>query len=127
MPSQRVTRVPVICPQGKPLMPTTPARAAKWIKDGKAEGKRNKVGVFYVQLTVSPSGYETQSIVAGCDRGKAFTGIAFQSKLATISLFHLCLPGFYKSKKTTKDRQSVTGKMAKRTELRRSRRARRID
>lgn len=125
--SKQVTRVPVICPQGKPLMPTTPARAAKWIKCGKAVGRRNKVGVFYIQLTTPPSGYETQEIVVGCDRGKAFTGIAFQTKLATINLFHLCLPGFYKSKKTTKDRQSVTGKMAKRTELRRSRRARRID
>jgi RRXRR protein len=59
--------------------------------------------------------------------GKCFTGIAFQSQLATIAIFHLCLPGFYKSKKTTKDRQSVTGKMAKRHELRRSRRANRID
>src|ERR687886_2036268 len=127
MSNQKVTRIPVICPLGLPLMPTTPARAAKWIKGGKAQGKRNKIGVFYVQLTVSPSGYKTQAVVAGCDRGKAFTGVAFQSKLATINLFHLCLPGFYKSKKTTKDRQSVTGKIAKRTELRRSRRARRID
>lgn len=127
MSNQQVTRIPVICPQGKSLMPTTPARAAKWIKSGKAIGKRNKLGVFYVQLTVEPSGYETQDVVAGCDRGKAFTGIAFQSRRATINLFHLCLPGFYKSNKKTKDRQSVTGKMAKRTELRRSRRARRID
>lgn len=124
---QQVTRVPVICPEGKPLMPTTPARAARWIKSGKAVGKRNRLGVFYVLLKQAPAGYETQPIVAGVDRGKAFTGIAFQSKLATINLFHLCLPGFYKSKKTTKDRQSVTGKMAKRTSLRRSRRARRID
>jgi RRXRR protein len=108
-------------------MPTTPARARKWIKEGIAIGKRNKVGVFYVQLLREPSGYETQKIVVGTDRGKAFTGIAFQSKLATIALFHACLPGFYKSKKTGKDRQSVTGKMAKRTELRRSRRGQRIN
>ncbi len=125
--TNQVTRIPVIDPVGKPLMPTTPARARKWIKSGKAIPKRNKLGVFYVQLTEEPSGHEAQEIVAGTDRGKAFTGIAFQSKLATIIVFHLCLPGFYKSKKTKKDRQSVTGKMAKRTELRRSRRARRID
>lgn len=123
----QVTRVPVISPDGKPLMPTTPARARKWIKSGKAVGKRNKVGVFCVQLLDKPSGYDTQEIVAGTDRGKAFTGIAFQSKLATIALFHACLPGFYKSKKTSKDRQSVTGKMAKRTELRRTRRGQRIN
>lgn len=123
----QVSRIPVIDVAGKPLMPTTPARARKWIKSGKAIPKRNKLGVFYVQLTAEPSGYEIQPIVAGTDRGKAFTGIAFQSRLATIAIFHLCLPGFYKSKKTNKDRQSVTGKMAKRHELRRSRRANRIE
>jgi len=66
------------------------------------------------------------------DRGKCFTGIAFQSRLGTIVLFHACLPGFYKSKNLGKknqtlDRQSVTGKMAKRAELRRTRRSQRID
>ncbi|MBW4509185.1 MAG: RRXRR domain-containing protein [Scytonematopsis contorta HA4267-MV1] len=123
----QTTRVAVISPDGKPLMPTTPARARKWIKAGKAKGLRNKLGVFYVQLLREPSGYATQEIVAGTDRGKAFTGIAFQTKLATIALFHACLPGFYKSRKTSKDRQSVTGKMAKRTELRRTRRGQRIN
>jgi hypothetical protein len=122
-----VTRIPVISLDGKPLMPTTPARARKWIKGGIAIGKRNKVGVFYVELLREPSGTETQKIVAGTDRGKAFTGVAFQSKLATIALFHACLPGFYKSKKSSKDRQSVTGKMEKRTELRRTRRGQRIN
>jgi hypothetical protein len=125
--NNQVTRVPVISPEAKPLMPTTPARARKWIKSGKAVGKRNKVGVFYVQLLREPSDYRTQEIVVGTDRGKAFTGIAFQTKLATIALFHACLPGFYKSKKTSKDRQSVTGKMEKRTELRRTRRGQRIN
>ncbi len=127
MNSNEVTRVPVIDPDGKPLMPTTPARARKWIKSGKAQSRRNKLGIFYVQLTHLPSGYETQTIVVGTDRGKCFTGIAFQTKLATIALFHACLPGFYKSKNPTKDRQSVTGKMAKRTELRRTRRGQRIN
>ncbi|MBU7585085.1 MAG: RRXRR domain-containing protein [Nostoc sp. TH1S01] len=123
----QVTRVPVLSLNGNPLMPTTPARVKKWIKAGKAVGKRNKVGVFYVQLLCEPSGYETQEIVVGTDRGKAFTGIAFQTKLATIALFHACLPGFYKSKKISKDRQSVTGKMAKRAELRHIRRGQRIN
>jgi hypothetical protein len=123
---QQTTRVPVVGADEKPRMPTTPARARKWIKIGKAVPKRNKLGVFYVRLT-QDSGNDTQPIIAGVDRGKCFTGVAFQSQLATIAIFHLCLPGFYKSKRTTKDRQSVTGKIAKRHELRRSRRARRID
>ncbi len=83
--NNQVSRVPVIDPDGKPLMPTTPARARKWIQLGKAVGKRNKVGVFYVQLTEKPSGYETQTISVGTDRGKCFTGIAFQTKMATIA------------------------------------------
>lgn len=127
IPVNEVTKVPVVSLLGKPLMPTTPARARKWIKLGKAVGRRNKVGVFYVRLLYKPSGHETQEIVVGTDRGKAFTGIAFQSKLATIALFHVCLPGFYKSKKSSKDRQSVTGKMEKRAELRRTRRGQRIN
>jgi hypothetical protein len=130
--NNQVTRVPVVDLHGRPLMPTTPARARKWIFSGKAKGKRNKLGVFYVQLNQKPSGYETQAIVAGKDRGKCFTGIAFVTKLATIALFHACLPGFYRSKNIGKknqtlDRQSVTGKMAKRAELRRTRRGQRID
>ncbi|MDY6898051.1 MAG: RRXRR domain-containing protein [Cyanobacteriota bacterium] len=123
----QITRVPVISPFGDPLMPTTPARSRKWIKSGKAVGKRNKIGIFYVQLVDKPSGYKLQPVVAGVDRGKCFTGLAFQTSLATIALFHTCLPGFYKSKKTKKDRQSVTGKMAKRHELRRTRRGQRIN
>ncbi|MEM6752195.1 MAG: RRXRR domain-containing protein [Cyanobacteria bacterium P01_C01_bin.38] len=123
----QVSRVPVVSPFGNPLMPTTPARARKWIKSGKAVGKRNKVGVFYVQLVDKPSGYKLQPVVAGVDRGKCFTGLAFQTKLTTIALFHLCLPGFYKSKRTKKDRQSITGKMAKRYMLRRTRRGQHIN
>ncbi|NJN07503.1 MAG: hypothetical protein HC815_05750 [Richelia sp. RM1_1_1] len=70
-------------------MPTTCSRARKWIKAEKAVGKRNKLGVFYVQLLRQPSYcYATQEIVLGTDRRKTFTGIAFPTKLATIALFH---------------------------------------
>lgn len=123
----QASRVPVVSPDKRPLMPTTPARARKWIQSGRAVGKRNRVGVFYVQLLHEPSDYKTQEITVGVDRGKAFTGIAVQTKNNTIAKFHICLPGFYKSKGTKKDRVSITGKLAKRAELRRSRRARRID
>lgn len=127
MNNKSTTRVPVVSSDGRHLMPTTCSRARKWIKSAKAIAKRSSVGVFYVQLTQEPSGYATQKIVAGVDRGKAFTGIAVQTEKATIVKIHACLPGFYKSKKTKKDKQSVTGKIAKRHELRRTRRGKRID
>jgi hypothetical protein len=72
IPMNQTTRLPVISLHGSPLMPTTPARARKWIKSGKAIGKRNKVGVFYIQLLEEPLECEIQEIVAGTDRGKAF-------------------------------------------------------
>lgn len=125
--NKQVTRVPVISPSGIQLMPTNCSRARKWISHGKAIGKRSKIGVFYVQLTQEPSGFNKQKLVIGVDRGKAFTGIAVQSEKATILKIHACLPGFYKSNKKKKDKQSITGKIAKRAELRGTRRGQRID
>ncbi len=60
-------RVPVIDWNGKPLMPTKPSRARRWIKEGKAIGKWSKLNVFYVQLLKSPSDTKTQEIVVGID------------------------------------------------------------
>ncbi|MCA2707735.1 MAG: RRXRR domain-containing protein, partial [Microcystis sp. M038S2] len=34
-----MARVPGISKAGKPLMPTNPSRARRWIKEGKAIGK----------------------------------------------------------------------------------------
>ena len=42
-------RVPVFSKQNIPLMPTKPSRARRWVKEGKAIGKFNKLGIYYVQ------------------------------------------------------------------------------
>lgn len=59
---------------------------------GKAVGKRNKLGIYYVQLVDEPSGREKQNISAGIDPGKYYSGIGLQSKLFTLFTAHLFLP-----------------------------------
>src|SRR5579884_3506805 len=44
-------RIPVVDTRGIVLMPCTPAKARHLFKSGKARPKRNKLGLFYVQLT----------------------------------------------------------------------------
>jgi RRXRR protein len=109
-------RVPVISADNKPLMPTKPSRARRWIKEGKAIGKFNKLGIFYVQLTTEPSDTQTQDIVIGLDPGKMFSGCSVQSQKYTLQMLHLVLPF-----KTVKDR------MEQRAMMRRGRRGRRIN
>ncbi|AVQ72468.1 hypothetical protein B5D77_15185 [Microcystis sp. MC19] len=87
-----MARVPVISKDGKPLMPTKPSRARRWIKEGKAIGKFNDLDIFYVQLTDEPSDNKTQPIAIGIDRGKLFSGIGVQSSLFTLWKAHLELP-----------------------------------
>lgn len=93
-----ITRVPVVSFDGKPLMPCTPGRAGKLIKSGKALPKRNKLGIFYIQLLYKTSEENTQDIVIGIDPGSNFTGIAIASKQTVNYGALLILPIYLKSK-----------------------------
>lgn len=69
----KTMHVPVVDKDHKPLMPTTPARARKWIKVSRATPFWSK-GVFCVRLNVEPSDRKTQPIAVGIDPGSKKEG-----------------------------------------------------
>jgi len=104
-------RVPVLAPDGTPLMPTTPSRCRRWLRDGKAKVVHNNLNVFCIQLVAEPSGRASQNIVAGVDPGKAFSGVGVQSARSTLFMAHLIVPFKSVTAKMT-DRSSKGGSKA---------------
>jgi uncharacterized protein (UPF0335 family) len=74
--------VPVVDKNQNPLMPTTPSRARKWIKSGKATPFW-KHGVFCVRLNVEPSDNKAQEVAVGVDPGSKKEGFTVKSELHT--------------------------------------------
>jgi hypothetical protein len=68
-------RIPVVDMRGLALMPCTPAKARHLFKEGKAKPKRNKLGLFYVQLCYAQEP-ENQPLVVGIDPGSKFEGFS---------------------------------------------------
>ena len=75
--------VPVIDSAQRPLMPTTPSRAKRWIKDRKATPFW-KHGIFCVRLNIEPSARETQEIAVGIDPGSKKEGLTVKSEAHTL-------------------------------------------
>jgi|SRR5579859_6198693 len=63
-------------------MPTTPSRARRWIRDGKATGFWKR-GVFCVRLNGEPSARHTQPIAVGIDPGSKREGLVVASATHT--------------------------------------------
>ena len=70
--------VPVLDQNQQPLMPTTPARARRWIKSGQATPFW-KGGVFCIRLNREPSLREVQPIAVGIDPGSKKEGYSVRS------------------------------------------------
>ena len=66
-------RIPVIDTRGVPLMPCTPPKARMLLKEGKARPKRDKLGLFSIQLTYKQEP-TNQPLVIGVDPGSKFEG-----------------------------------------------------
>jgi hypothetical protein len=74
--------VPVVDKDNKPLMPTKPSRARRWIKSGKATPFWKK-GIFCVRLNVEPKGRKTQEIAVGIDPGSKKEAFTVKSEIHT--------------------------------------------
>jgi len=74
--------VPVIGQDQQPLMPTTPARARKWIKSGRATPFW-KGGIFCIRLNVEPETREVQPVAVGIDPGSKREGYSVVSAAHT--------------------------------------------
>ena len=84
-------RVPVVSKEGKPLMPTKPSKARKLVRDGKAVGRWDKLNQYYIQLTFTLSGEDTQPISCGIDPGKHYGSVGIQSSKVTLFTSHIFL------------------------------------
>lgn len=85
---QSPTVVPVLAPDGEPLMPTSAPRARRWIKAKRATPFW-KNGVWGVRLRFEPSGRNKQDIVVGIDPGSKREAYTVASKAHTYANF-LC-------------------------------------
>jgi hypothetical protein len=71
-----IGRIPVVSKNGTPLMPCRPTKARKLLEQGKAIKKRNKLGIFYLQLEFNPKHPVTQPLAIGIDPGTKFEGFS---------------------------------------------------
>lgn len=76
-------------------MPCTPAKARHLLKSGVARPKRNKLGLFYVQLCYEQEP-ENQSLVAGIDPGSTFEGYSVVGTKETVLNLMAEAPGHVK-------------------------------
>src|SRR5260370_41662623 len=76
-------RVPIVDVRGIPVMPCTPPKARAVLTAGKARPKRNKLGIFYLQLTYEQAP-DNQPFVVGIAPGSKCEGFSVVGTKATV-------------------------------------------
>ena len=99
----------VLNKHGKPLMPCSPCKARKLLRQGKAKVKRTEP--FTIQLLYGSSGY-TQDITLGIDAGSKHIGVSATTKKKELYAADVEI------------RNDITDKLSTRRQYRRSRRNR---
>jgi hypothetical protein len=94
-------RVPVVDSSGTTLMPCTPAKARHLLKSGLAQPKRNKLGLFYVQLCYTKEP-DNQTLVVGIDPGSKFEGLSVVGTEETVVNLMVEAPSHVKDAVTTR-------------------------
>lgn len=74
--------VPVVDVNNRPLMPTSPQRAKRWIDSRKATPFSRK-GIFCIRLNVEPSQRNYQPVALGIDPGSRREGFSLKSQAHT--------------------------------------------
>lgn len=87
--------IPVVDHNQKSLMPTTPSRARRWVKSGKATPFWKR-GVFCVRLNVEPSDQKTQPVAVGIDPGSKREGFSVVSAAHTFLNIQTTTPDWVK-------------------------------
>lgn len=88
-------RIAVVDRRGIPLMPCTPAKARHLLKAGEAQPKRDKLGLFYVQLCYEQDP-TNQPLVVGIDPGSKFEGVSVVGRKQTVTNFMVEAPAHVK-------------------------------
>jgi RRXRR protein len=105
--------VPVIGQDGKPLTPTTPARARKLVRAGQARPYWTKLNTYAIRMIV-PTRKNTPRCGVGVDHGHAHEGYAVVCGQENVLAIKLDLP----------DKCKIARKLDARRRLRRARRSR---
>ena len=104
-------------------MPTTPSRARRWIKSGKAT-PFSKKGMFCVRLNAEPSARKTQPIAVGIDPGSKKEGFTVKSRATTYLNIQADTPPWVNEKVKTGPNKGKNKTTLRRTQMRRGRRYR---